>query len=76
MENATCHLYFPRIHTRLIVKARVYTKNTSDAWHIPRYPTRKYCITSVLCCTVLCIFMGIYFNESRRILRVVSLMTD
>ena len=28
-------------------KARVYTENTSDAWHIPRYPTRKHCITSI-----------------------------
>ena len=42
MENATCHLYFLHIHTRL--KARVCTENTSDAWHIPRYPTRKHCI--------------------------------
>ena len=45
MENATCHLYFLCIHTRL--KARVYTENTSDAWHIPWYPTRKYCIISM-----------------------------
>ena len=44
-RHATCHLYFLRIHTRL--KARVYTENTSDAWHIPRYPTRKHCITSM-----------------------------
>ena len=28
-------------------KARVYTENTSDAWHIPRYPTRKHCITNI-----------------------------
>ena len=41
----TCHLYFLRIHTRL--KARVYMENTSDASHIPRYPTRKHCITSI-----------------------------
>ena len=29
--------------------ARVYTENTSDhdAWHIPRYPTRRHCITSM-----------------------------
>ena len=44
-ENATCHFYFLRIHTRL--KARVYTENISDAWHIPRYPTRKRCITTI-----------------------------
>ena len=30
----------------LVLKARVYTENTSDAWHIPLYPTRKQCITS------------------------------
>ena len=24
----------------------MYTENTSDAWHIPRYPTRNYCITT------------------------------
>ena len=23
-----------------------YTENTSDKWHIQRYPTRKHCITS------------------------------
>ena len=45
MEYATCHLYFLHIHTHL--KARVYTENTSDAWHIPQYPTRKHCITSM-----------------------------
>ena len=33
------------LHTRL--KACVYTENTSDAWHIPRYPTRKHCVTSM-----------------------------
>ena len=25
----------------------MYTENTSDAWHIPQYPTRKHCITSM-----------------------------
>ena len=45
MEYATCHLYFLRIHTRL--KARVYTENASNAWHISQYPTRKHCITSI-----------------------------
>ena len=34
------------IQTRL-TEVRVYTENTSDAWHIPRYPTRKHCITSM-----------------------------
>ena len=42
MPLVTCIL---RINTRL--KARVYTENTSDAWHIPRYPTRKHCMTSM-----------------------------
>ena len=42
---ACCHLYFLPIHTRL--KARVCTKNTSDARHIPRYSTRKHCIISM-----------------------------
>ena len=32
----------------LYLKARVYTENTSDAWHIPWYPTQKHCITSIL----------------------------
>ena len=25
----------------------VYEENTSDKWHVPRYPTRKHCITSI-----------------------------
>ena len=25
----------------------MYTENTSDAWHIPRYPTREHCTTSI-----------------------------
>ena len=25
----------------------VYEENTSDKWHIPRYPTRKHCITTL-----------------------------
>ena len=28
----------------------MHTENTSDAWHIPRYPTRKHCITSIYPC--------------------------
>ena len=58
MEHASCHhsVYFLRIHTRL--KARVYTENTSDAWHIPRYPTRKHCITSMY------VFVYALFNKS------------
>ena len=39
MEYATCHLYFGEC---------VYEENTSDKWHIPRYPTRKHCITSIV----------------------------
>ena len=26
---------------------RLYSENTSDKWHIPRYPTRKHCITTL-----------------------------
>ena len=25
----------------------VYEENTSDKWHVPRYPTRKHCITTL-----------------------------
>ena len=42
---ATCHLYFLPIHTRL--KAGMNTESTSDALHIPRYPTRNHCITTM-----------------------------
>ena len=35
----------------------MYTENTSDAWHIPRYPTRKYCITSIYCIVLYCIVL-------------------
>ena len=56
VEHATCHLHFFRIHTRL--KARVYTENTNDAWHIPRYPTRKHCITSTYCIVLYCIVLN------------------
>ena len=36
-------------------KARFYTENTSDAWHIPRYPMRKHCITSMYYIVSYCI---------------------
>ena len=43
--------YRGKCHLSLVfssyTKARVYTENTSDAWRIPRYPTRKHCITSM-----------------------------
>ena len=44
--------YFVRVHASMftyILKARVYTENTSDArhMHIPRYPTRKHCKTAL-----------------------------
>ena len=50
VEHATCDLYFLciRIHVSWY-KARGYTENTSDAWHIPLYSTRKHCITSMYC---------------------------
>ena len=58
MEHATCHLYFFRIHTRLKpLKVRVYTETTSDAWRIPRYPTRKHCVTSLYCIVLYCIVL-------------------
>ena len=57
--NATCHLDF-HLYTHTRLKAPVYTEKTSDAWHIPRYPTRNHYITTmyyreyiiVLCNTV------------------------
>ena len=43
--NTTCHLHLLHIHTCL--KARVYMEHKSDLWHIPRYPTRNYYITTM-----------------------------
>ena len=45
MEYATRHLYFPYTHEPL--GECVYEENTSDKWHVPRYPTRKHCITTL-----------------------------
>ena len=70
--RGTRHLYFLRKHIRL--KACVYTEKTSDTWHVPWYPTRKHCITSMYVfnmfvlyvCTVcvyvlyVCIYVCIY----------------
>ena len=56
----------------------MYTENTSDAWHIPRYPTRNHGIPSMYCIVLYCVYnllngflfyMGIYFYESGRILQ-------
>ena len=33
------------------------TKNTSDAWHILRYPIQKHCITSMYCIVLSCIVL-------------------
>ena len=41
MEYATRHLYFPYTHEPL--GECVYEENTSDKWHVRRYPTRKHC---------------------------------
>ena len=41
VEYATRHLYFPYTHEPL------YEENTNDKWHVPRYPTRKHCITTL-----------------------------
>ena len=42
MEYATCHLY-----THEPLGECVYEENTSDKWHVPRYPTQKHCITTL-----------------------------
>ena len=59
MEYATRHLYFPYTHEPLgecvyeentsdkPLGECVYEENTSDKWHVPRYPTRKHCITTL-----------------------------
>ena len=36
MEYATRHLYFPYTDEPLV--QCVYEENTSDKWHVPRYP--------------------------------------
>ena len=42
MPRVTCIF---RIHTSLYnVGECVYEENTSDKWHVPRYPMRKHCI--------------------------------
>ena len=45
VEYATRHLYFPYTHETL--GECVYEENTSDKCHVPRYPTRKHCITTL-----------------------------
>ena len=45
MEYATRHLYFP--FTLEPLGKCVYEENTSDKWHVSRYPTRKHCITTL-----------------------------
>ena len=45
MEYATRHSYFPYTHKPL--GECVYEENTSDKWHVPQYPTRKHCITTL-----------------------------
>ena len=44
MPLVTCIVF---VYTPARHKARVYTENTSDAWHIPRYPARKHCMTTI-----------------------------
>ena len=43
--NMPRHLYFPYTHEPL--GECVYEENTSDKWHVPRYPTKKHCITTL-----------------------------
>ena len=38
-------LYF--LYTREPLGESVCEENTSDKWHIPRYPMRKHCITNL-----------------------------
>ena len=44
MEYATRNLYFPYTRTHEPLGEYVYEENSSDRWHVPRYPTRKHCI--------------------------------
>ena len=46
MEYAMHHLHSPYTHDRL--GECVYEENTSDKWHVPWYPTRKHCITTLI----------------------------
>ena len=45
VEYATRHLYFPYTHEHL--GECVYEENTSNKWYVPRYLTRKHCITTL-----------------------------
>ena len=45
MEYATRHLYFPYTHEPL--GECVCEENTIGKWHVPRYLTRKHCITTL-----------------------------
>ena len=48
MEYATRHLYFLyTVYTRAFLGECAYEENTSDKWHVPRYPMRKHCITTL-----------------------------
>ena len=71
--RGTCHLSLVFSSYTHSPKGCVYTENTSDAWHIPRYPTRKHCITSIyvriyvcmcvymyVCVYVLCMYVCMY----------------
>ena len=60
MECAARHLYFPYTHEPL--GKCVYDENTSDKWHIPRYPTRKHFITTLSHALIFGKFTGISEN--------------
>ena len=37
----------------------MYAENTSDAWHIPRCPTRKHCTTSMYCTFIVLYYVNL-----------------
>ena len=56
--RGTCHLSLVfSSYTHSPKGSCVYAKKKSDAWHIPRYPTRKHCITSMYCIVLYCIVL-------------------
>ena len=57
------HLYFP--YTNEPLGECVYEENTSDNWHVPQYPTRKHCITTLSHALTFRKFMGILRNMQK-----------
>ena len=42
-----CHASLVVSYTHEPLGECLYEENTSDKWHVPRYPTRKHCITTL-----------------------------